>query len=88
MPKRWYAAYERGRPGYPPKRWSSLARLPNPQTVDAEGLVAFFASMGWIDGLPDEARLPLLDQIRSLLTAAEYRLSWETHVHWTRLPPE
>ncbi len=61
------------------------ARLPNPQTVDPEGLVAFFASMGWIDGLPDEDRLSLLDQVRSLLTAAEYRLPWETHVHWTRL---
>ena len=23
-------------------------RLPNPQTVDRDGLVAFFASMGWI----------------------------------------
>jgi SAM-dependent methyltransferase len=61
------------------------ARLPNPQTVDPAGLVAFFASMGWIDGLPDEDRLPLLEQVRSLLTAAEYRLPWETHVHWTRL---
>lgn len=60
-------------------------RLPNPQTVDPAGLVAFFASMGWIDGLPDEDRLPLLEQVRSLLTAAEYRLRWETHVHWTRL---
>jgi SAM-dependent methyltransferase len=60
-------------------------RLPNPQTVDPAGLVAFFASMGWIDGLPDEDRLPLLEQVRSLLTEAEYRLPWETRVHWTRL---
>jgi ubiquinone/menaquinone biosynthesis C-methylase UbiE len=65
------------------------ARLPNPQTVDAEGLVAFFGSMGWISGLPDEGRL-LLDDVRSVLTATEYRLPWETHVHWTRLatPPK
>jgi SAM-dependent methyltransferase len=61
------------------------ARLPNPQTVDRDGLVAFFASMGWLGDLPDEERLPLLDQVRSLLTAAEYRRLWETHVHWTRL---
>lgn len=61
------------------------ARLPNPQTVDREGLVSFFASMGWIADLPDEERLPLLDEVRSLLTAAEYRRQWETHVHWTRL---
>jgi SAM-dependent methyltransferase len=61
------------------------ARVPNPQAVDAAGLVAFFASMGWIDGLPDEDRLPLLDQVRSLLTATEYRQPWETHVYWTRL---
>jgi SAM-dependent methyltransferase len=36
-------------------------------------------------------RLPLLDEVRSLLAAAQYRRLWETHVHWTRLaagPPE
>jgi SAM-dependent methyltransferase len=61
------------------------AQLPNPQTVDREGLVAFFDSMGWIGYLPDGDRLPLLDRVRSLLTAQEYKLSWETHVYWTRL---
>jgi SAM-dependent methyltransferase len=60
-------------------------RLPNPQTVDRDGLVAFFASMGWIADLPDVDRLPLLDEVRSLLPAAEYQRPWETHVHWTRL---
>jgi SAM-dependent methyltransferase len=60
-------------------------RLPNPQTVDRDGLVAFFASMGWIADLPDPERLPLLDEVRSLLDAAEYHRPWETHVHWTRL---
>jgi SAM-dependent methyltransferase len=59
-------------------------RLPNPQTLDREGLVAFFASMGWLGDLPDAERLPLLDDVRSLLPAAEYRRLWETHVHWTR----
>jgi len=61
------------------------ARLPNPQTVDPDGLLAFFDSMGWIAILPDEHRLPLLDEVRSLLTSNEYVLPWETHVHWTRL---
>lgn len=60
-------------------------RVPNPQTVDRDGLVAFFASMGWIADLPDEDRLPLLDRLRSSLAASEYRRPWETHVHWTRL---
>ena len=60
------------------------ARLPNPQTLDREGLVAFFASMGWIADLR-RGRLPLLDEVRSLLTAAEYRRPWETHVYWTRI---
>ena len=60
-------------------------RLPNPQTLDRDGLVAFLASMGWIGDLPDVDRLPLLDEVRSLLAAAEYRRLWETHVHWTRL---
>jgi SAM-dependent methyltransferase len=59
--------------------------LSNPQTVDREGMVAFFASMGWIGDLPDADRLPLLDEVRSLLDADEYRRQWETYVHWTRL---
>jgi ubiquinone/menaquinone biosynthesis C-methylase UbiE len=62
-------------------------RFPNPQTIGPDGLVAFFASMGWIADLPDPDRLPLLDQVRSLLPAGEYRRRWETHVHWTRLAP-
>jgi SAM-dependent methyltransferase len=59
-------------------------RLPNPQTVDRGGLVSFFASMGWVGDLADEERLPLLDELRSLLSAAEYRRLWETRVHWTQ----
>jgi SAM-dependent methyltransferase len=59
--------------------------LPNPQTLDREGLVAFLASMGWLGDLPDEERLPLLDEVRGLLAADEYRRLWETHSHWTRL---
>lgn len=61
------------------------ARLPNPQTLDREGFVAFLASMGWIADLADAERLPLLDGIRSRLGADEYRRRWETHVCWTRL---
>ena len=59
-------------------------RLPNPQTLDRDGLVAFYASMGWLADLPDDERLPLVDEVRSLLTAAEYRRLWETQIHWTR----
>jgi SAM-dependent methyltransferase len=61
------------------------ARLPNPQRLDRDGLVAFLASMGWLADLPDADRLPLLDEVRALLDAAEYQRLWETHVHWTRL---
>jgi SAM-dependent methyltransferase len=79
-----------------PRAWSELfeesafdeleeARLPNPQTVDKEALVAFFGSMGWIAELPDERRTPLLDDVRSLLRAAQYVLPWETRVYWARL---
>ena len=63
------------------------ARVANPQTLDREGLVAFFASMGWIGDLPDEERLPLLDEARSLLSAPEYRRAWETHAYRTRTRP-
>ncbi|MDP9491110.1 MAG: class I SAM-dependent methyltransferase [Actinomycetota bacterium] len=61
------------------------ARLPNPQVLDRDGLVAYFASMGWIADLPEVNRLPLLDEVRSLLAAPEYRRRWEAHVYWTRL---
>jgi ubiquinone/menaquinone biosynthesis C-methylase UbiE len=60
-------------------------RLPNPQMLDRDGLVAFFASMGWIADLRDADRLPLLERVKSLLDAAEYQRLWETHIHWTRL---
>src|SRR5262249_32187855 len=63
-----------------------VPRVPNPQLLDREGLVAFFASMGWIAELADEERLPLLAEVRSRLRPGEYRRSWETHVYWTRLP--
>ena len=64
-------------------------RLPNPQALDRDGLVAYFASMGWLADLPDDERLPLLDEVRSCLAPGEYRRLWETRVHWTtrrRLP--
>lgn len=60
-------------------------RLPNPQTLDRQGLVAYFASMSWIAELPDVERLPLLAAVRSFLDADKYRRAWETHVYWTRL---
>jgi hypothetical protein len=59
--------------------------LPNPQRVDRAGLVAFYASMGWLAELPDDERLPLLDEVSSRLSANEYRRLWETHVHWSHL---
>jgi SAM-dependent methyltransferase len=61
--------------------------LANPQTLDREGLVAFYATMGWLADLPDHERLPLLDQVRSRLSADRYERAWETHVHWTHPLP-
>jgi SAM-dependent methyltransferase len=58
------------------------AVIPNPQRLDRDSLVAFYATMGWVADLPDEERLPLLDRVRSRLTALSYSRDWETHVHW------
>ena len=89
-----YDPLDLGGPCYEPGEWPLAEpsfeplqeiRLRNPQTLDRDGLVAFFASMGWLADLPDEERLPLVDKVRSLLAAAEYRRLWETRVHWTRL---
>ena len=76
----WRAAFA----GSPFEELSEV-RLANPQALERDAQVAFFASMGWISDLPDGERLPLLDEVRSLLTAAEYRRPWETYVYWTRL---
>lgn len=62
-----------------------VAELANPQTVDRDGLMAFFGSMGWIATLPEQERVPLLEQLRSRLTHSEYRLPWQTRAQWTRL---
>lgn len=61
------------------------AKLENSQTVDPQGLVAFFGSMGWVAALPDEDRQQLLDMMRSQLTATDYVLPWQTRAQWTRL---
>jgi SAM-dependent methyltransferase len=61
------------------------ARLPHCQVLDRDGMVAFVASMGWLADLPDEERLPVLDEIRSLFAAPEYRRRWETRVFRTWL---
>lgn len=78
----WRRAFE-GSP-FAPLRETSV---PNPQAIDQDGLVAFFASMGWIADLPDRERLPLLDDLRSRLPDVEFRRPWTTHVHWTVLEP-
>jgi SAM-dependent methyltransferase len=62
-------------------------RTANPQTLDGDGLVCFFASMGWVAYLADDERLPLLTDVRSLLTASKYRRQWTTHVYRTHLRP-
>jgi SAM-dependent methyltransferase len=61
-------------------------RLPNPQRVSRDALVAFFGSMGWIALKPDEERVRLLDDVRALLTSENYVLPWETRIHWALLP--
>jgi SAM-dependent methyltransferase len=58
-------------------------RIPNPQTLDRDGMLAFFESMGWVGHLPEPERVPLLDRVRALLDAVEYHRVWETRVHWT-----
>ncbi len=62
----------------------SERHLANPQTLDREGLVSFFASMGWVADMDDDERLPLLAEVRSRLTAGEYRRLWTTDVRCTR----
>lgn len=60
------------------------AVVANPQTLDRDGLVDFYATMGWLAELPDIERLPLLSAVRERLDAGSYERLWETHVHWAR----
>jgi SAM-dependent methyltransferase len=57
----------------------------NEQRVGPDELVAFFGSMGWIGGLPENEAEVLLDEVRSRLLHDEYHLPFETDVHWTRV---
>jgi SAM-dependent methyltransferase len=61
------------------------ASFANEQTLDRDAFVSLLASMGWVAGLPDDERLPLLDTMRSLLDADEYVRPWTTLVFWTRV---
>jgi len=61
------------------------SKFANIRTVGRDELVAFFGSMGWIGGLPEAEAQALLDAVRSRLVHGEYRLPFETDVHWTRL---
>lgn len=74
--------------GRPPFEPLTEARIEHVQTLDRDGLVAYYASMGWLADLPDDKRLPLLDEARALLPEAEYRRQWNAQIHWTRRTPD
>jgi len=78
----WPRAFERS--PFEPLQESKFA---NTRTVGRDEVVAFFGSMGWIGGLPEDEVQRVLDEVRSLLEHREYRLPFETDVHWTRLAP-
>ena len=59
-------------------------RIEHPQTLDRDGLVSYYASMGWLADLPDTERFPLLGAVRELLAANTYWRLWQTYVFWTR----
>ena len=76
----WPRAFEHS--PFEPLQESTFANI---RSVSRDDLVAFFGSMGWIGALPEDEARGLLDQVRSRLTHPDYRLPFETDVHWTRL---
>jgi len=78
--RNWPRAFEGST--FEPLRESTFANI---RTVGPDDLVAFFGSMGWIGGLPEDEAQQLLGQVRSRLIDRDYRLPFETNVHWTRL---
>ena len=63
-------------------------RLPNRQTLGRDGVVSYYASMGWLADLPGDERLPLLDAIRARLRSDTYERLWETQLCLGRLLPD
>ncbi|MDQ1466374.1 MAG: hypothetical protein QOH10_789 [Actinomycetota bacterium] len=78
----WPRAFERS--AFEPLQESTFANI---RTVGRDEVVAFFGSMGWIGALPEDEVQRVLDEVRSRLVDREYRLPFETDVHWTRLAP-
>jgi len=78
----WLRAFERS--PFEPLQESKFA---NTRRVGRDEVVAFFGSMGWIGGLPEDEVQRVLDEVRSRLEHREYRLPFDTDVHWTRLAP-
>lgn len=60
-------------------------RILHTQTLDRDGLVSFYASMGWMAYMPEVEREALLNEVRSLLREVEYERLWETRLYWTSL---
>ena len=78
--REWPRAFEHS--PFEPLQESTFA---NARAVGRDELVAFFGSMGWIGGLAEDEAQRLLDEVRSRLIHGDYRLPFETDVHWTRL---
>ena len=78
-PDRWLHAFD-GAPFSPLQH----IELPNAQVLDADALIAFYASMGWVGDLPDDERLPLLAEVRTHLPAEAYVRRWITSAWLTR----
>jgi SAM-dependent methyltransferase len=87
----WHDPLDLGGPRRLPEGWTDAVAavgfepvveqsIAHQQTLDADGLVAFFASMGWIADLDDDDRQALLAATRSRLTRAEYRRTWTTRM--------
>jgi SAM-dependent methyltransferase len=95
MPEVEYIPLDLGGPdassGWQPREGTALFErfqatvLSNPQTLDREGLVAFYATMGWVADLPDGERVALLTNVLSSLGRETYSRAWETHAHWANV---
>ena len=60
-------------------------RIVHRQTLDRDGLVAFYASMGWLAYMPEADRGALLNEVRSMLEEDQYERLWEARLYWTWL---
>jgi SAM-dependent methyltransferase len=59
-------------------------RVEHEQLVSREDAIAYFASVSWVNSMPDERRTDFFRRLERVLDRPEYRRRWNVELGWTR----